>query len=546
MKEIMNFAIYYSGDSYSTAGKIMGRQSAGKAFMRGVARTWPQGRVIGVGSDAKSLEAMQRQLNSDGFSGEFLWHYLPELSAVASVGALYYPAPPERELAASRNLLATDAFSLVGVTHTICSAGAIDQIADLIFPPFKSWDAMICTSQAAHKLVSTLHTEVRDWWQSQTGAGRFVQMQLPVIPLGVDVPAFCPEPGDREASRLAFGFRDEETVFLFAGRLSFHAKANPAPVYQALEKVARQTPVVCVEAGVFHNEPIRQAFLAAQKALAPSVRFIRVDGEDESLYRQAWKGADVFVSVSDNVQETFGLTPVEAMAAGLPVVVSDWNGYRDTVRDGVDGFRVPTILPPAGAGGELALRHALGVDSYDFYIGRTSLATVAEPEALAGALLTLALDGDKRRAMGAAGLARAKAEYDWPVILKRYAVMVDELGRIRADAGTRTSDSRPTRADPFLRFAHFSSRTLGANWLVTLRPDARARLHDLLGLSMVNYAFNAVIFPQESLFSMLAELEKQPSQSVSALLSASGLDMPCGSRALMWLWKFDLVRVRMV
>ena len=28
------------------------------------------------------------------------------------------------------------------------------------------------------------------------------------------------------------------------------------------------------------------------------------------------------------------------MAAGLPVVVSDWDGYRDTVRDGVDGFRI--------------------------------------------------------------------------------------------------------------------------------------------------------------------------------------------------------------
>ena len=26
------------------------------------------------------------------------------------------------------------------------------------------------------------------------------------------------------------------------------------------------------------------------------------------------------------------------MAAGLPLVVSDWSGYRDLVRDGVDGF----------------------------------------------------------------------------------------------------------------------------------------------------------------------------------------------------------------
>ena len=33
------------------------------------------------------------------------------------------------------------------------------------------------------------------------------------------------------------------------------------------------------------------------------------------------------------------------MAAGVPVVVSDWDGYRYTVNDGVEGFRVPTLSP---------------------------------------------------------------------------------------------------------------------------------------------------------------------------------------------------------
>ena len=66
---------------------------------------------------------------------------------------------------------------------------------------------------------------------------------------------------------------------------------------------------------------------------------------------------DIFCSLSDNIQETFGITPIEAMSAGLPVVVSDWDGYRDTVRDGIDGFRVPTQMPPPGYGDELALRH---------------------------------------------------------------------------------------------------------------------------------------------------------------------------------------------
>ena len=91
--------------------------------------------------------------------------------------------------------------------------------------------------------------------------------------------------------------------------------------------------------------------------------------------RSAWRAADIFVSLSDDIQETFGLTPVEAMAASLPCVVSDWNGYKDTVADGETGFRIPTTTIGPGAGIDIADRHAAGVDSYDWMIGITSLAT---------------------------------------------------------------------------------------------------------------------------------------------------------------------------
>lgn len=57
-----------------------------------------------------------------------------------------------------------------------------------------------------------------------------------------------------------------------------------------------------------------------------------------------WKVADGFTSLSDNIQETFGLVVVEAMASGLPVVASDWNGYRDLVVPGETGWLVPTCM----------------------------------------------------------------------------------------------------------------------------------------------------------------------------------------------------------
>ncbi len=543
MKNSPSFAIYYAGDAYSTANKIMGRQSAGKAFMRGVARTWPKAELHGLGQGTATAKAMYGQLAGDGFDGQLKWIEVPNWAALLDVGNLYYPSPAAKDFSYSRNAFNPGAFSVMGVTFTLSSNGAMDQVADLVLPPFKPWDAMICISQAALDFTTRLHDEVKAWWAAQTGATRFNTPQMPVIALGIDCPSFTPEPKLRETARAALQLQAHEVAFLFSGRLSFHAKANPAPMYQALEQAAQHASVVCIEAGVFPNDAIRTGFLAAQKALAPSVRFIWVDGQDELRYRQAWQGADAFVSLSDNIQETFGLTPVEAMAAGLPVVVSDWNGYKDTVRDGVDGFRVPTILPPAGVGGDLAIRHALGLDTYDFYIGRASLATVIEPTALAQACIALASQPELRARMGAAGLARATRDFDWPVILQRYAQLAGELTKIRLAAGPQAPEPWVQRADPFARFGHFSSQTLAGNARELAQPSAQARLSDLRSLAMANYAFEASLLPPETIIALLSLLEKNGNQTVNELLVAAGVATPVGVRCLMWLWKFDLVQV---
>lgn len=543
MKNSPSFAIYFSSDAYSTANKMMGRQSAGKAFMKGVARTWPNEPVRGLGHDARSAQSMARQLKDDGFKGRLEWSTLPDWRSAQVAGTLYYPAPPTKDLAAARNLVSPSAFSLMGVTHTLSSTGAMDQVADLVLPPFKPWDALICTSRAAHTFVSGLQDEMRAYWRETTGANRFVDVQLPLLPLGIDAPAFAPQPAARPAARVALALSEQETAFLFAGRLSFHAKANPAPLYQALETASKDRPITCIEAGLFPNDSIKQGYLAAQKALAPSVRFIYVDGQDEVRYRQVWQAADVFVSLSDNIQETFGLTPLEAMAVGLPVIVSDWDGYKDTVRHEVDGLRVPTVMPPAGSGPDLALRHALGLDTYDFFIGRTSLATVVEPEALAQAVSRLAASPELRRTFGAAGRARALAEFDWPVILLRYAELAGQLTNLRQRHAGAAPQPWPQRGDPFWRFGHFPSATLGGSWMVKGRPDLAARLQVLLSLTMTSYAFGEGDVLRVTVQEIADLLSKCEAQSVNAALAATGHASPAGVRALMWLWKFDLIQV---
>jgi glycosyltransferase involved in cell wall biosynthesis len=60
------------------------------------------------------------------------------------------------------------------------------------------------------------------------------------------------------------------------------------------------------------------------------------------------RSADVVVSVP--WYEPFGITAIEAMACGVPVVVSAVGGHLDTVVDGVTGLHVPPRVPSALAG----------------------------------------------------------------------------------------------------------------------------------------------------------------------------------------------------
>lgn len=48
--------------------------------------------------------------------------------------------------------------------------------------------------------------------------------------------------------------------------------------------------------------------------------------------------------ITTALDEDFGMTPVEAMAAGKPVVAVDEGGYRESVIDGVTGFLVPADI----------------------------------------------------------------------------------------------------------------------------------------------------------------------------------------------------------
>ena len=461
-----NAAIHYVPAGYDTKSpKLMGRMAAGEGFLDAYLRHAGVERFYCYASERKAAEQFAGMAQGLG-SIPVEWIPWANPAGLAKPGALYIPDPGLHDHAWRRRGRDQRAYSLTGITHTTASAGAMDMIAEFALAPIQDWDAVICTAKTVRTMVESLMDEQAAYLKDRLGAQRVPRLQLPVIPLGVDCARFAPDAATRAAQRAALGIAPDDIAFLFVGRLSFHAKAHPYPMYLALERAAQQTGkrLHLIQAGWFANEFIETAFRDGARDFCPSVTAHFLDARKPEVRFAIWQAADIFTSLSDNIQETFGLTPIEAMAAGLPSVVSDWDGYRDTVQHGEHGFRVPTLAPPPGLGADLADAHAIGIDTYDRYCGYASQFIAVDIKATADAYATLIANSQLRAKLGEAARRTAQSTFDWRHVIARYQELWAELAACRAAAAESAPAQGPVywpaRADPFTLFAGYPTETL--------------------------------------------------------------------------------------
>lgn len=501
------FAILYDPSAYSMKGKVMGRQSTGAAFLKAIADARLSTLGCYTGSRAAAQECAQQIAELGAPRTGVAWYPYGEPERLREIGLLYRPDPGIGQHAWHRLTRADPrAYSICGITHTISSHGPMSAFAEYLTAPVESWDAVICTSRGARDAIRHVLEAQAEHLRDRVGATRFSLPQLPVIPLGIHTRQFARTPSARAAARQALSLAEDEVAVLFAGRLIVHGKAHPLAMYLALEEAAKGQKVVLIQAGQAPNPEVLSVFIDEPARFCPSVRVVMVDGADFARYQAAWAAADIFTSLSDNIQETFGLTPIEAMASGLPVVVSDWDGYKDTVRDGVDGFRVPTLALSPGQGGILADRFDMGLDNFDYYSGYASQLVAVDVTAAAQAYHRLIADKDLRVRMGAAGQERARTVFDWAVVFGRYQALWDELAeRRRSDpqllASTRAR-RRPDRADPFAMFASYPTYHLES--LTRFRRRDGVSLEDALTRQeLASTKFSAPVQPAPELVRVL-------------------------------------------
>lgn len=195
--------------------------------------------------------------------------------------------------------------------------------------------------------------------------------RIQVVFNAVDMEAWA---GGRETSTLRqeFGIPEDRLVMLCASRFA-HDKGHSYLV-DSLKRLTEisDVPFTMVLAG---DGPLQEPTMAQVKALGleDKVIFTGFRKDIKNLY----KGSDIYINSSEH--EALSFLIVEAMAAGLPVIVTDMGGNRD-------------IVPPDADNGALVIYN--------------------DPESMAQAMKKMLEDGDYRASCAAGALRAVEQKFE--------------------------------------------------------------------------------------------------------------------------------------
>ena len=231
--------------------------------------------------------------------------------------------------------------------------------------------------------------------------------RIDLVPCGFDRTEF--HPLDKARARARLGWPQDRFIVLQLGRMvprkgidnvvralgvCLAAHGERAELYVVGGNSDEANEIATPEIG-------RLRGIARECGIEQQVHFVGRHGRAE--LRHFYNAADVFVTTP--WYEPFGITPLEAMACGTPVIGADVGGIRYSVAHGETGL----LVPPK------------------------------DPSALAHALVALKHDPALAQRMGEAGLARANAMFTWAGVAQALARVYARLSGDEAQAANRVT-----------------------------------------------------------------------------------------------------------
>ena len=373
-------------------------------------QAWMAGRVVRV----RQAIHLHRHVAADEYDMVFAPTFSTEVASLATL----------REQSGAR-------FRIISMVYTISYPETEGSILQNLLAPLREDDLLNCTSETGFNAVLTLVGHLR----------RKFRVPLPLVadmaavPYGIDTTWFSP--GDRGIACLAAGLRPAERHILSLGRFAVVDKFDLGPLIEAFAR-ARETlgprwRLVLAGANTHGAYAEWVRLLVQTRGLQDCVTFL-TDISDEQK-RHLYRAADVFVAPSDNPQETFGLTAIEAMACGVPVIASDWNGYKETVVHGESGMRVPTYMPRLP--GLVAPRHLVDNSLMHLIVAQSVAIDVGR---LADTMVLLGSDEEYRGRLADGARVRAASQYDVHAIAAALRSVLTLRETLAASGETDASD----------------------------------------------------------------------------------------------------------
>lgn len=242
--------------------------------------------------------------------------------------------------------------------------------------------------------------------------------RITLIPSAVDTVRYRPIARDEARRRL--GLDPDAFIVTYVGRML--PRKDPRNIVRAVALLAEQTdrPVKLMLVGgeTAEPDPLLTPELGALQQLAAELgiadRVISYGKRQPDVLHEYYSAGDV--AVTTPWYEPFGLTPLEGMACGRPVVGSAVGGLTFTIQDGQTGL----LVPPR------------------------------DPAALAAALRRLLEQPALATQMGHAARARVEREFTWGIVAERTAALYQSL-LARRMPGTRRGPQPPTMTARKLR-----------------------------------------------------------------------------------------------
>ncbi len=318
----------------------------------------------------------------------------------------------------------------------------------------RPFDRLVVPSYSGAKAVTRIFELMDDW------TGRKHTLPKPaIIPYGVWPSHF--NVIDQASSRRALGVDPDCLLLLYVGRLTDLHKADLEPLLRCVERLGGNGSNIrlLLAGGDDYNYSAHLTHIAVELGIAD--RIMIWPNFPPALKASLYAASDICVFPSDNIQETFGVAILEAMASARPVIATDWSAYREIIVDGETGVLIPTLR---FTGHDTFIPFLLSGAKFPSTESFTAQRTFFDVDSLGKAIGELMENPERRKQMGDAGRMRIMQNYSWQSLMVDFAQLWQEQlwerkHFCRDDPGSHLIENTSGRIN-FDAFRHYASAEL--------------------------------------------------------------------------------------